>query len=319
MIARFALRRTGAMLLTVVLASLLVFGALQALPGDVATQILGRDATPDAVSALREQLNLDQPAWQRYLEWVGGAIQGDFGVSLASGESVGSMLALHLRNTLLIAVVAVAVGLVLSLVLGVVAGLWRGRWPDHVISGASLVGMSVPEFVLATLLVLAFSIAVPIFPAVVLDDADVAVGELLPAIWLPALALSIALAAYVVRMMRSSVIDVMASEYVETARLRGIGTARVVLRHALPNAMLPTLNVIALNIAWLIGGVVVVEVVFNYPGIGTLMIDAVHDRDLPVLQAIAVLSALVYAGCNLAADLTGIALNPRLRTERSAA
>jgi peptide/nickel transport system permease protein len=319
MIARFALRRTGAMLLTVVLASLLVFGALQALPGDVATQILGRDATPDAVSALREQLNLDQPAWQRYLEWVGGAIQGDFGVSLASGESVGSMLALHLRNTLLIAVVAVAVGLVLSLVLGVVAGLWRGRWPDHVISGASLVGMSVPEFVLATLLVLAFSIAVPIFPAVVLDDADVAVGELLPAIWLPALALSIALAAYVVRMMRSSVIDVMASEYVETARLRGSGTARVVLRHALPNAMLPTLNVIALNIAWLIGGVVVVEVVFNYPGIGTLMIDAVHDRDLPVLQAIAVLSALVYAGCNLAADLTGIALNPRLRTERSAA
>ncbi|WP_129669507.1 ABC transporter permease [Phytoactinopolyspora endophytica] len=311
--ALFVLRRLGAMVLTIILASLLVFVALQALPGDVATQVLGRDATPDAVQALRDQLDLDQPAWRRYAEWVGGAIQGDFGTSLASGENVGSTLGLHLRNTLLIAVIAIVGGLVLSLVLGVVAGLYRDRWPDHLISGASLVGMSVPEFVVATLLVLLFSVTIPVFPAVVLDDADATIGQLLPGIWLPALALSIALAAYVVRMMRTSVIDVMASEYVQTARLRGLGTGRVVLRHALPNAVLPTLNVIALNIAWLVGGVVVVETVFNYPGIGTLMIDAVYDRDLPVLQAIAVLSAVVYALCNLAADLAAIALNPRLR------
>ncbi|NEE01623.1 ABC transporter permease [Phytoactinopolyspora halotolerans] len=309
----FVARRLGAMVLTVVLASLLVFVALQALPGDVATQILGRDATPEAVQVLRDQLGLDQPAWRRYLEWVGGAIQGDFGTSLASGEAVGSELALHLRNTLLIAVLAIAGGLLFSLVLGVVAGLYRDRWPDHLISGASLVGMSVPEFVVATVLVLLFSVTIPVFPAVVLDDADATVGQLLPAIWLPALALSIALAAYVVRMMRASVIDVMASEYVQTARLRGLGTGRVVLRHALPNAVLPTLNVIALNVAWLVGGVVVVETVFNYPGIGTLMIDAVYDRDLPVLQAIAVLSAVVYALCNLAADVAAMGLNPRLR------
>lgn len=310
----FVTRRIGAMLLTVALASLLVFLALQALPGDVATQVLGQDATPAAKAALREQLHLDQPAWERYLSWVWHALHGDLGTSLASGDLVSSLIGTHLRNTLLIAGVAVVVGVLLSLVLGVVAGVLRDRWPDHLISGISLVGMSVPEFVVATLLVLAFSIAVPVFPAVVLDDASAPLRDLLPAVWLPAVALAIALSAYIVRMARAGVVDTMASEHVTTARLKGLSPGRVLLRHALPSALLPAINVIAITIAWLIGGVVVVESVFNYPGIGKLMLDSVYDRDLPVLQAIAVLSAVVYALTNLAADLMAMLLNPRLRT-----
>lgn len=310
----FIARRLGSMVITVVLASLLVFLALQALPGDVATQVLGQNATPAAKAALRAQLHLGQPALQRYLTWVWGAVHGDLGTSLSSGDPVSTLVWTHLRNTLLIAVVAVVIGVVLSLVLGVIAGLLRDRWPDHLISGLSLIGMSVPEFVVATLLVLVFSISVPIFPAVVLDQADAPIGDLLPAIWLPAVALAIALSAYVLRMARAGVVEAMASEFITTARLKGLRPGRVLLRHALPSALLPAINVIAITIAWLVGGVVVVETVFNYPGIGKLMLDSVYDRDLPVLQAIAVLSALVYALTNLGADLMAMLLNPRLRT-----
>lgn len=310
----FIVRRLGAMVLTIVLSSLLVFFALQALPGDVATQVLGQNATPEAVAALREKLNLNQPPFQRYLSWVGHAVQGDFGESTASGDPVGALLWQSLRNTLLIASIAVVIGIVASLVLGIIAGLKRDKPADHFISGASLVAMSIPEFVVATLLVLVFAIAIPIFPAVVLSDADTSVASLLPSIWLPAATLAIALSAYIVRMARAGVIDVMNSEFVSAARLRGLTRSQVLFRHALPSALLPTVNVIALNIAWLIGGVVVVEAVFNYPGVGKLMLDAVYDRDLPILQAIAVLSAMVYALSNLAADMAAMALNPRLRT-----
>ncbi|WP_016698907.1 ABC transporter permease [Actinoalloteichus spitiensis] len=310
----FVARRLFSALLTIALSSVLIFLALQALPGDVASQILGRDATPEAVATLREQLDLDQPAWQRYLEWVGGAVTGDLGTSLASGEPVATEVGLHLRNTLLIAVVTILVAVTLSVVLGVLAGLYRDRWPDTLISGLSLVGMSVPEFVVATLLVLALSITVPVLPAVVLDGPSASIGELLPAVWLPAAALGVAMTAYIVRMARTSVIDVMAGEFVTTATLKGLGRWRVVTRHALPSALLPTLNVIAMNVAWLVGGVVVVENVFNYPGVGSLMLQAVHNRDLPMLQAIALISAAVYVLCNLAADLGAMALNPRLRT-----
>jgi len=315
----FVLKRLGSAVLTVALSSLLVFFAVQALPGDVAVQVLGRDATPEAVAALREQLHLNQPAWTRYLSWIGSALHGDLGTSLVSGNAVAANLGLHLRNTLLIAVVTVVVAITSSLVLGVVAGLHRDRWPDTVISWLSLVGMSVPEFVVATLLVLIFSVTVPILPAVVLDGPNASVAELLPAIWLPAAALGVVMAAYIVRMARTSVIDVMASEFVTTATLKGLTRWRVVTRHALPSALLPTLNVIALNVAWLVGGVVVVESVFNYPGLGKLMLESVYDRDLPMLQAIALVSAAIYVVCNLAADLAAMALDPKLRTGRRTA
>ncbi|WP_314414599.1 ABC transporter permease [Streptomyces kroppenstedtii] len=310
----FIARRVLAALGTLVLSSVLVFLAVQALPGDVATQVLGKDATPDAVAALREKLRLDQPAWERYADWIGGALHGDFGLSLVSGKAVGSEVAMYLGNSALIALVTVLFAVTGSLVLGILAGLYRDRWPDHLISTVGLVGMSVPEFVVATVLVLCFSVALPWFPAVVLYGPEASVGQLMPAVWLPALALAIVMAAYIVRMARTSVIDVMASEYVTTARLKGLSTWRVVTRHALPSALLPTLHVIALNVAWLAGGVAVVENVFNYPGIGKLMLASVQNRDLPVIQAIALISAVVYVVCNLAADLGAMALNPKLRT-----
>ncbi|MER5516844.1 MULTISPECIES: ABC transporter permease [unclassified Streptomyces] len=310
----FTLRRLASAVGTLFLSSVLVFLAVQALPGDVATQILGKDATPDAVAALRDQLGLDRPAWERYLDWVGGALHGDFGTSLVSGKGVGGEVAQYLGNSALIALVTIVFAVTGSLVLGILAGLYRDRWPDHLISTVSLVGMSVPEFVVATVLVLCFSVALPWFPAVVLYGPEASVGQLLPAVWLPALALAVVMAAYIVRMARTSVIDVLAGEYVTTARLKGLSTWRVVTRHALPSALLPTLHVIALNVAWLAGGVAVVENVFNYPGIGKLMLSSVQNRDLPVIQAIALVSAVIYVVCNLAADLGAMALNPRLRT-----
>ncbi|MFI6698508.1 ABC transporter permease [Streptomyces sp. NPDC050509] len=310
----FVARRVVTAIGTLLLSSVLVFLAVQALPGDVATQVLGKDATPSAVAALRDKLHLDQPAWERYFAWVKGAVQGDFGTSLVSGKAVGGEVAQYLGNSLLIAAVTVLFAVTGSLVLGVVAGYYRDRWPDHLISTVSLVGMSVPEFVVATVLVLAFSVALPLFPAVVLYGPGATTGQLLPAVWLPAVSLAVVMAAYIVRMARTSVIDVMASEYVTTARLKGLSSWRVVTRHALPGALLPTLHVIALNVAWLIGGVAVVENVFNYPGIGKLMLSSVQNRDLPVLQAIALISAVGYVLCNLAADLGAMALNPKLRT-----
>jgi peptide/nickel transport system permease protein len=318
-IGRLIARRLLLAVLTVWLASLLVFVALQALPGNLAAQILGQNATPRAVAALDARLHLNQPAWHRYLSWLAGAVRGDFGTSLATGQPAAAMVGHAVRNTALLAVIVIVCGITLSLVLGVAAALARDRWPDLLISGVSLAGMSLPEFTVATLLVLLFSIRFAVFPAVVTAGPDASLSQLLPSVWLPAAALTIVMAAYIVRMMRTSVIDVLASEYVTMARLKGLPARRVLLQHALPSALLPTLNVIAINIAWLVGGVVVVENVFNYPGLGTLMLQAVHNRDLPVLQLIAVVGSLVYTTVNLLADLAALALNPRLRTARAAA
>ncbi|MBM7389800.1 peptide/nickel transport system permease protein [Clavibacter michiganensis] len=311
-------RRLGTAILTIVLASLFVFLAIQLLPGDVAQQLLGQDATPEAVATLRESLGLDRNVWLRYGDWLLGAARGDFGTSLVSGDPVAPTLLVAFRNSMLIAVPAMLVGVTLSLALGVVAGVRRGRASDSVISIVSLVVMSVPEFMVATVLVLLFAITIPVFPAVVLRGSDATVAELLPSVWLPVIVLTLAMAAYIVRTMRSSTIDVMASEFVTTAELKGLTTRQVVWRHAVPSALLPTLNVVALNVAWLLGGVVVVENVFNYPGLGKLMLESVFTRDLPTIQAIALLSAAVYVVCNLAADLVALALDPRLRTRPSA-
>jgi peptide/nickel transport system permease protein len=319
MVVRLLARRLLLAALTVWLASLLVFVALQALPGNLATQILGQNATPRAVAALDARLHLDRPAWQRYLSWLGGALHGDFGTSLATGQPAATMVGHALRNTSLLALIVIVCGVTLSLVFGVLAALFRDRWPDLLISGVSLAGMSVPEFTVATLLVLLFSIRFAVFPAVVIAGPSATLGQLLPDLWLPAAALTIVMAAYIVRMTRTSVIDVLASEYVTMARLKGLPAHRVLLRHALPSALLPSLNVIAINVAWLVGGVVVVENVFNYPGLGTLMLQAVHNRDVPVLQLIAVTGSVVYTAVNLLADLGAMALNPRLRTARAAA
>jgi peptide/nickel transport system permease protein len=311
-----ALRRLGIAVLTVVLASLFVFLAVQALPGDVAQQLLGQNATPEAVQQLRTTLGLDDNVWLRYLQWLAGAAHGDFGTSLVSGEPVAPTLLTAFRNSMLVAVPAMLVGVTLSLALGVLAGVRRGRATDRVVSTVSLLVMSVPEFMVATVLVLLFAIGLPVFPAVVLRGSDATVAELLPTVWLPITVLTLAMAAYILRTARSSTIDVMASEFVTTAELKGLTMRRVVWKHALPSALLPTLNVVALNVAWLLGGVVVVENVFNYPGMGKLMLESVSNRDLPTIEAIALLSALVYVVCNLAADLVALALDPKLRTRQ---
>lgn len=301
-------------LTTLFLAAFFVFFAVQALPGDVAEQLLGQNATPEAVETLRAQLGLDANVWARFAEWLGGAVTGDFGESLVSGGPVSATIWTAFLRTLLIAIPAILVGVTLSLLLGVWAAARRGTRTDSSISLLALIAMSIPEFVVATLLVLGLAILVPVFPAVVLGGPDAGFSELLPAAVLPALTLVISMAAYIVRAMRSSTIDGLSTEYATTATLKGVPRRRVLWRHVAPSALLPVLPVISINVAWLLGGVVVVESVFNYPGLGKLMIDSVSTRDLPVLQAIAVLSAVVYVSANLLADLLALAVDPRQRT-----
>jgi len=221
-----------------------------------------------------------------------------------------------MRNTLLLGLTAGLIGLPLALVLGIIAGLTRDRRPDLWISTISLIFMTLPQFVTATFLILLFAIAWPIFPAVTTVPPDSPIKELLPNIVLPVAALVFVMVAHNLRMVRTNVIDVMTSDYVQMATLKGVPRARVVLRHALPNALLPTINLVALYIAWLVSGVVIIEQVFNYPGIGTLMIRAVHDRDIPLVQAIILVFAGAYVVLNMGADLLVTMLDPRLRSMR---
>lgn len=308
------LRRFGTAIVTLLLASFFVFFAVQALPGDVAKQLLGQNATPEAVAALREKLGLDTNVWVRYLQWLGDAVHGDLGTSLVSGNPVSSTVGTAFGHTLLIAIPAIIFGIGFSLLLGVVAGSRRDRAADSAISILSLVAMSIPEFVVATLLVTLFSIAVPIFPAVVIEGPQATTSELLPSVPLPMITLILAMAAYVIRSMRSATVDGLTTEYATTARLKGVDERRVLRRHVLPSALLPVLPVVSINVAWMLGGVVVVESVFNYPGVGKLMIDSVSTRDLPVLQAIALLSASIYVVVNFAADVVALVFDPQQRT-----
>lgn len=312
--ARLIASRLATGLITLFLAAFFVFFAVQALPGDVAEQLLGQNATPEAVETLRQQLGLDSNVWARFVEWLGNAVTGDFGESLVSGESVSATIWTAFSHTLLIAIPAMVVGVALSLLLGVWAAARRGTRTDSTVSVLALVAMSIPEFVVATILVLLLAILVPVFPAVVLAGPDATFAELVPAAVLPAVTLVISMAAYIIRAMRSSTIDGLTTEYATTAALKGVPLRSVLWRHVAPTALLPVLPVISINVAWLLGGVVVVESVFNYPGLGKLMIDSVSTRDLPVLQAIAVLSALVYVAANLVADLLALAVDPRQRT-----
>ena len=316
---RMILTRLGTAVLTVVLSATLVFLAVQLLPGDVAQQLLGQDATPEAVEALRVELGLDRPVWERYLGWLVGLFTGDFGNSLVTGSPIGPVLGLRLRNTWMIAIPPFILGVALAIYLGLIAGINRDKASDRAISGIALVGMSIPEFVTATLGVLLLAVTLPILPAVVIDGDEATMAQLLPSTILPVIVLTISMTAYILRMTRAGIIDTMASEFVTTAILKGVRLRNVVVHHALPTAILPTLNVLAINVAWLIGGVVVVEAVFNYPGLGSYMIEAVHNRDLPVIQSVAVVTAIIYSLANLAADIGAMLLDPRQRTRQEAA
>lgn len=307
-------RRVALSIVTLLLVSLIVFSILEILPGDVASRILGRDATPEALEILRAQLGLDRPAAFRYLSWLGGLVTGDLGNSLVSSRSVTDILAPRIFNTVLLSLYAFLLYLPLTVIPATIQALRRDRPADHALSIVTLVLLSMPDFLLATILLLIFVIALPVLPAISLVDDSSSAFEYLTAMTLPAVTLAIVMAVYAVRMLRDNLIEVLDSDYIRTAELKGLSARRVLLRHALPNALVPTLNVTALNLAYLIGGVVVVEKVFSYPGFGSLLVDSLQLRDLPVIEATVMISALVYVAANLIADIAAILLNPRLRT-----
>lgn len=299
---------------TLLLVSAFVFFILEILPGDVATRILGRDATPESLQLLREQLGLDQPVLTRYLTWLAGLLTGNLGHSLVSSRSVAEILGPRIFNTLALSIYAFLLYLPLTVIPAVIQALNRDRAADQALSVVTLVLLSMPDFLLATILLLIFVLWVPVLPAISLVDESSGFTEYVSAMTLPALTLAIVMAVYAVRMLRDNLIEVLDSDYVRMAELKGLSRTRVLLRHALPNALVPTLNVTALNLAYLIGGVVVVEKVFSYPGFGTLLVDSLQLRDLPVIEATVMIAALVYVGANLVADVGAILLNPRLRT-----
>ncbi len=299
---------------TLLIVSLIVFGMLEVLPGDVASRILGRDATPEALELLRAKLGLNDPAPLRYLHWLGGLLSGDLGQSLVSSRPVGDILWPRIYNTILLSLYAFLLYLPLTVVPALIQAIRRDRPVDHGLSVITLVLLSVPDFLLATILLFTFVVLVPVLPAISLVDHSSSAVDYLRAMTLPALTLAIVMAVYAVRMLRDNLIEVLDSDYVRMAELKGLSARRVLLRHALPNALVPTLNITALNLAYLVGGVVVVEKVFSYPGFGSLLVDSLQLRDLPVIETTVMIAALVYVGANLVADIAAVLLNPRLRT-----
>ncbi|MHA1554467.1 MAG: ABC transporter permease, partial [Alphaproteobacteria bacterium] len=244
-------------------------------------------------------------------------VQGDFGVSMKRKKPISGIVGTRLRNTAILGVTASVIGIPIAILLGIIAGLWRDRPVDLWISTTAIFAMTIPEFVSATLLILVFAVWLGWLPVIVTTRPDAPLLDFLSDIMLPIITLAFVLTAHILRMVRTSVIDVMASDYVQMARLKGVPYWRMVFRHVLPNALLPTINLVALTIAWMLGGVVVIEVVFNYPGLGRLTVDAVSDRDLALVQAIALILATIYVSLNLFADLLTLLVNPRLRTMRT--
>ena len=313
-IFKLVIRRSLMSIVTLLLVSLIIFSMLEVLPGDVASRILGRDATAETLEQLRVELGLDRPAPVRYLAWLGGLVTGDLGQSLASSRPVSEILAPRIFNTVLLSAYAFLIYLPLTIVPALLQALNRDRATDHAFSVVTLVLLSLPDFLLATILLLTFVVMIPILPAISLVDGSSSAWEYFRAMTLPALTLAIVMAVYAVRMLRDNLIEVLDSDYIRMAELKGLSRKRVLLRHALPNALVPTLNVTALNLAYLVGGVVVVEKVFSYPGFGSLLVDSLQLRDLPVIEATVMIAAFVYVAANLIADVAAILLNPRLRT-----
>jgi peptide/nickel transport system permease protein len=309
-------RRLALGVLTLFLISLVVFAAVLALPGDAATAILGREATPERVAALRDQLNLNDSVITQYLDWIGGVITGSFGESAATQQPVSELLEDRVANTGFLVFVAAIVAVPLSIGMGVWTAMRRDRPADHIVSTTTLVLAALPEFVIGIGLILLFATSVfTWFPAVSLLAPDQRAWTEPSVVVLPAATLVLAVTPYISRIMRGSMIEVLESEYVTMARLKGLPERTVIWRHAVPNAIVPAIQVTALQLAWMAGGVVVVEFVFSYPGIGSLFIDAVDNRDMPVVQTITLLAAAIYVVLNLLADLLTIAVTPRLRTE----
>jgi peptide/nickel transport system permease protein len=302
--------------LTLIVVSALIFAVTEWLPGDIATNILGQQATPENVAAIRAELGLDRPPHERYVEWLRGAVEGDLGRSLANKRPVIDVIGPRLWNTLFLAIYAALIAVPLSVFLGILAAIYRNSIYDRLVNISTLAAISMPEFFIGYILILFLAVQFRWFPAIATFKPEQTFLQHLYATFLPMLTLVLVVIAHMMRMTRTSVLAVMASPYIEMALLKGLPKSRIVVRHALPNALAPIINVIALNLAYLIVGVVVVEAVFTYNGLGRLMVDAVSKRDVPVVQACGLIFAIVFIGLNLIADVLSIISNPRLRHPR---
>jgi peptide/nickel transport system permease protein len=312
-VLRFLVVRLGLIAITLVVISAAIFAITEVLPGDVATQILGQGATEANVEALRRQMGLDQPVYVRYLEWIGGAIRGDLGDSLRQRTPITQLVGPRLANSAVLASFTFLVAIPLAVLAGIWAGVRRNSLGDRVVSMGSLVAISLPEFVTGVLLIIVFSTTLGWLPSSSLVEPGTNPITRPAILVLPALTLTGVLFAYIMRMTRANVIEVMETNYVRTAVLKGLPMRTVIMRHVVPNAMLPTISVVMMNIGWLLGGLIIVENVFSYPGVGRLLLTSIQGRDVPLLQALALLIAATYAFSNLFADLAYAWLNPRIR------
>ena len=316
-VLRTVLQRLGLGLLTLFVVSIVIFGSLELLPGGFAEAILGQGATPETVAAFNREIGMDRPAYVRYVEWIGGVLMGDFGYSYAGmggsiKRSVTDLIAPRLYNTFFLAMMTAIVAVPLSLFLGVMAALYRNSWYDRIVNSVTLTTIATPEFFVAYLLMFFFAIKSRWFYSLSTVSASTEFWEHIYRAALPSITLTLVIVAHMMRMTRAALINLLASPYMEMAQLKGVPRREAIVRHALPNAWAPIATVIAFNLAYLVVGVVVVEVVYVYPGIGQLMVDAVSSRDMPVVQACALIFAATYILLNLSADIVSIVTNPRL-------
>ena len=317
---RTILERLGLGLATLFIVSIIIFSAIEMLPGDFGEAVLGQAATKETVAAFRRELGLDEPAYMRYAQWIGNVVQGDLGTSFSGRNASGidrsrpvvDLIAPRLWNTLFLASMTAIIAVPISLALGITSALYRNSIYDRTINTATLTTISFPEFFVAYILILLLASLWPAFPSLANVDAATPLAERMFKAALPAMTLTLVIVAHMMRMTRAAIINLLASPYIQMARLSGASQKEVIIKHALPNAWAPIATVIAFNLAYLVVGVVVVEVVFVYPGVGQLMVDAVTSRDIPVVQGCALIFAMTYILLNLTADIIGIITNPRL-------
>lgn len=312
-IIKLITQRVALGLMLLFAASILIFGGTMMLPGDVAQQILGQSATPESLANLRAELGLNDPPVTRYFQWLGGFLTGDLGTALTNGRDIAESLGFRLKNTLFLAFWAAVISVPLAIFLGLLAVRYKDRWPDKLISAVTLTTISIPEFMIGYVLIYWVSIKAGWFSSVAIINDSMSLGAKLNAIAIPVMVLTLVVLAHMMRMTRAAILNVMQSAYIETAELKGMGLLKIIAKHAFPNAVAPIVNVVMINLAYLVVGVVVVEVVFAYPGMGQYLVDHVSKRDVPVVQACGLIFAAVYIGLNLIADIVSILANPRLR------
>ena len=309
------LKRIFSSFFTLLIVSAFIYGVLEILPGDVATRILGRAATPESLVILRAELGLDEPALNRYFSWLYNIFQGDFGNAMTSKRPIIDVLGPKIFNTMVLSGFAFLLYLPMAFITALVQAANKNRQIDNILSIVTLVILSLPDFIIGTIFLILFVVFIPILPVVSLVGEYTSFWEWVKALIMPAVTLALIMSVYAVRMLRDNLIEVLDSDYVLMARLKGLPKYKVLIKHALPNAITPTLNVTALNLGFLIGGVVIVEKVFTYPGFGSLLVDSIKFRDLPLVEATILIAAAFYVFANLLTDILSILFNPKLRKE----